>query len=189
MVQSLEGYLNGNILVAMPLVADVRLEQTIVFVCGHDDHGAIGLILNKQLPSVLSSELFKQLHIPYDPAHGNRPLYFGGSVEMNRGFVLHSLDYLTDNTVVVSDDYGVTATVDILRSIATGIGPKEYRISLGYTGWSSGQLEQDLQDNRWLICPPSKDFIFETRSQEQWQKAYQNIGYERGCFPMHGGRA
>ncbi|MBP9752860.1 MAG: YqgE/AlgH family protein, partial [Proteobacteria bacterium] len=93
--ENLEGYLNGCILIAMPLITESRFEQSIVFVCGHDANGAIGLILNKPLPSVYLSELFKQLEINSSPLLNHIPLSFGGPIEMNRGFVLHSLDYMT----------------------------------------------------------------------------------------------
>ncbi|CAO5677423.1 MAG: hypothetical protein HEEMFOPI_01114 [Holosporales bacterium] len=187
--ENLEGYLNGCILIAMPLIIESRFEQSIVFVCGHDAHGAIGLMLNKPLPSVYLSELFKQLQITTSPLLSHIPLYFGGPVEMNRGFVLHSLDYMTDNTVVINSGYGVTATVDILKSIAIGKGPREYRISLGYTGWNTGQLESELQDNRWLIQTPTKDLVFGTDPHLQWGKAINEMGFGNGIVPIHGGHA
>jgi putative transcriptional regulator len=187
--ENLEGYLNGCLLIAMPLIIETRFEQSIVFICGHDANGAIGLMLNKPLPSVYLSELFKQLKVSPNPLTANTPLFFGGPIEMNRGFVLHSLDYLTDNTVVVNMDFGVTATVDILTAIAEGRGPKQYRISLGYTGWNSGQLEHELQDNRWLTQHSTPELIFNTDSHLQWKKSIQNIGFEEGSFPIHGGHA
>ncbi|MBP9753049.1 MAG: YqgE/AlgH family protein, partial [Proteobacteria bacterium] len=99
------------------------------------------------------------------------------------------LDYMTDNTVTVNNIFGVTATVDVLKSIAHGKGPKQYRISLGYTGWNKGQLEHEIQDNKWLIQIPNKELVFSTDSNMQWQKAIHESGFEKGMFPIHGGHA
>lgn len=194
MIQSnstnVEGYLNGYLLIAMPFVMETRFEHAIIFVCGHDAKGAIGLMMNKPLPSVYLSELLKQLNISKIDIDPETPLYFGGPVEMNRGFVLHSLDYITDNTVVINMEFGVTATLDILKSIAIGKGPKKYRISLGYTGWEKGQLEREIQNNQWLVNQPPSDLIFNTRSDKQWLKSLDILGCSNSSYiPLRGGHA
>lgn len=187
---NVEGYLNGYLLTAMPCIMGSRFEHSIVFICGHDAKGAIGLIMNKPLPSIYLPELLKQLEISKIKINPKTPLYFGGHLDMNRGFVLHSLDYTTNNTVVINMDYGVTATLDILRAIAAGKGPKKYRISLGYTGWEKNQLEQEIQDNHWLVNQTSPELIFNTRSDKQWHKSLDLLGASHNGFvPLHGGHA
>ena len=184
-----DGYLNGYLLVAMPTIIQSRFEQASVFVCGHDKKGAIGLILNKTLPGIFLPELLKQLNIPVTNETPNAPLYFGGPVDMSRGFVLHTLDYTSNNTVVVSETFGVTATVDVLRSIANGKGPEQYHICLGYSGWSSGQLEIEVKNHDWLISDSSMDLIFNTPADEKWKKCMYNMGLHEGNLPYFGGHA
>lgn len=187
---TVEGYLNGYLLTAMPFIMESRFEHSIIFICGHDAKGAIGLMMNKPLPSVYLPELLKQLKISKIEIDPKTPLYFGGPLEMNRGFVLHTLDYTTNNTVVINMDFGVTATLDILRAIGGGKGPKKYRISLGYTGWSEGQLEQEIQNSHWLVNQAPADLIFNTRSDKQWHKSLDLLGASNnGFIPLHGGHA
>lgn len=185
-----EGYLNGYLLTAMPSLTESRFEQAIIFICGHDSKGAIGLMMNKPLPSIYLPELLSQLKIKKVKDYDKTPLYFGGPVEMNRGFVLHSLDYINDNTVVIDVSFGVTATLDILREIALGKGPKQYRISLGYTSWGKGQLENEIKNNHWLVNQPPSDLIFNTASSTQWHKSLDLLGCSNNSYiPINGGHA
>lgn len=184
-----DGYLSGYLLVAMPTIVQSRFEQASIFVCGHDKKGAIGLILNKPLPAVSLPELLKQFDIPVTSNTPNTPLYFGGPVDMGRGFVLHTLDYTSSNTVTVNETFGVTATIDILRAIACGAGPEQFHICLGYSGWGSGQLEMEMQNNDWLISNSSMDLIFNTPADEKWKKCMHSIGLHEGNLPYAGGHA
>lgn len=184
-----DGYLNGYLLVAMPTIVESRFEQASIFVCGHDKKGAIGLILNKPLPAVSLPELLKQFDIAVTSHTPNAPLYFGGPVDMARGFVLHTLDYTSSNTVTVNEIFGVTATIDILRAIASGKGPERFHICLGYSGWGAGQLEMEMQNNDWLIGNSSMDLIFNTPADEKWKKCMHSMGLHEGNLPYSGGHA
>lgn len=190
MINNFQGYLNGCTLMAMPSVVESRFDHAVIFVCGHDENGAIGLILNKPLPGVCLDELLLQLRITSQVKFASKePLYYGGTIEMGRGFVLHTLDYKSDNTVIINDQYGVTATVDILKRIGERSGPKRYRVSLGYTGWSAGQLEREILDNHWLICDSPLDLVFDHHSNSQWKNAMTSIGAFEDYIPVCGGKA
>ncbi|CAO5674410.1 MAG: hypothetical protein NEHIOOID_00060 [Holosporales bacterium] len=189
MIKNVDGYLNGYLLMAMPSVMESRFEHAVIFVCGHDDNGAIGLVLNKPLPSVFLSELLEQLRIPYKKEMERMPLYYGGPVEMSRGFVLHSRDYETANTVLINEDYGITATLDVIKAIGEGNGPQNYRVALGYSGWKAGQLEQELLDNMWLVGSASSDLIFSGGSDIKWENTIKKEGLLKSYIPLGGGRA
>lgn len=189
MIKNVDGYLNGYLLMAMPSVMESRFEHAVIFVCGHDDNGAIGLVLNKPLPSVFLSELLEQLRIPYKKEIERTPLYYGGPVEMSRGFVLHSRDYETANTVLINEDYGITATLDVIKAIGEGNGPHNYRVALGYSGWKAGQLEQELLDNMWLVGSAPADLIFNGSSDLKWENAIKKEGLLKNYMPLTGGRA
>lgn len=184
-----DGYLTGYLLVAMPTIIESRFEQASIFICGHDQNGAIGIILNKPLPAVSLPELLKQFDISINNNIPNTPLYFGGPVDMGRGFVLHTLDYISANTVIINKTFGVTATIDILRAIANGSGPEQFHICLGYSGWGAGQLEIEMQNNEWLLSHSSTDLIFNTPANEKWKKCMHSIGLHDGNLPYTSGHA
>ncbi|MDP2193096.1 MAG: YqgE/AlgH family protein [Alphaproteobacteria bacterium] len=184
-----DGYLSGYLLVAMPMVQESRFQQASIFICGHDQKGAIGLILNKPLPGVHLHELLGQLNIPVTKDTPKSPLFFGGPVDMSRGFVLHSTDYQSKNTVRVNENFGVTATIEILRSISRGTGPLEYFICLGYSGWSEGQLETEMQNNNWLITPSTPELVFHTPADLKWKKCMFTMGLNDMNLPYAGGHA
>ncbi|CAO4841584.1 MAG: hypothetical protein CNLJKLNK_01094 [Holosporales bacterium] len=189
MIKNVDGYLNGYLLMAMPSVMESRFEHAVIFVCGHDDNGAIGLVLNKPLPSVFLSELLEQLKMPYKKEIEKTPLHYGGPVEMSRGFVLHSRDYETANTVLINEDYGITATLDVIKAIGEGNGPQNYMVALGYTGWKAGQLEQELLDNIWLVGSATANLIFKGASDLKWENAIKKEGLLKNYIPLGGGRA
>ena len=134
-------YLAGKLLVAMPFMTDNRFDHTVIYLCGHDEHGAIGLAINKPLNSLTFFDLLHQLDIRHLPTARPVQMLAGGSVEVSRGFVLHSEDYQSDSTVKSGNHYSITATLDILRSLAVGKGPRKFVLALGYVGWRAGQLE------------------------------------------------
>jgi putative transcriptional regulator len=184
-----EGYFGGKLLLAMPKMEDPRFEHAVIFICGHDANGGIGLILNKQLPSVFLPELLTQLEIPTTAATPQAPLYFGGPVEMSRGFILHTLDYLMDSSVIVNEEFAVTATIDILRALSIGHGPREYLVVLGYTSWNAGQLEGEIQDSVWLLCNSTKEILFKIPPELKWKSAINTMGIEPGMLSLIGGHA
>lgn len=181
--------LQAQLLIAMPSMQDERFQRSVIFMCSHTaDAGAMGLMINKQLPNLQFADLAKQLDIEA----GNSPpitMHFGGPVETGRGFVLHSDDYHRDATVPMAEGVSMTATVDILRAMASGAGPGEAILALGYAGWAPGQLEQEIQRNDWLHCTADSDLIFEVALDSKWEAAVRRIGIDPAMLSMQAGRA
>lgn len=184
------GFLTGKLLVTMPFSNDLRFTNSVIYLCGHDNYGAIGLVINKGLSSLSFGDLLNQLNIPYVIPNPKVEMHAGGPVDVTRGFVLHSLDYLSDSTVRVGEATCITATLDILRALASGRGPSNFLLSLGYVGWGSGQLEQEIQDNHWMIIESSDNLIFDTPIDLKWKSAMASIGIKDiSALSMESGRA
>ncbi|MEP2718824.1 YqgE/AlgH family protein [Pseudophaeobacter sp.] len=172
--------LTGKLLIAMPGIGDPRFEHSVIFLCSHGEDGAMGLIINKVAPDVQLSNLLDQLEIPVTQAgQGEREICFGGPVETQRGFVLHSKEYESSiSSLVVPPGYGMTATLDILEDIAQGNGPEQLLIMLGYAGWGPGQLEAEIIANGWLTTESSDALIFGTDESEKWGAALASLGID-----------
>ncbi len=168
----------GQVLIAMPGIGDVRFERSVIYLCGHSDDGAMGLIVNKPVDDVTFPELLEQLGITTPPEEQIRVL-FGGPVETGRGFVLHSNDYYVDgSTLQVSDDIGLTATIEILEQIAEGDGPDRSILALGYAGWAPGQLEEEILANGWLHCEANPELLFGSSDATKWEQALADMGID-----------
>ncbi|MDX1738704.1 MAG: YqgE/AlgH family protein [Alphaproteobacteria bacterium] len=172
------GYLAGQMLVAMPGMTDPRFERSVIYLCVHNEEGAMGLILNQLLDTITFNELLDQLDIPKTSPENEIKVHFGGPVEAGRGFVLHSSDYARDGTVLMEDGVGLTATIDVLRDISNGTGPQNKVLALGYAGWGPGQLDSELQENAWLTCPAKGDILFDDELFTKWDRAMTTIGID-----------
>jgi putative transcriptional regulator len=182
--------LAGHLLVAMPQMLDQRFARSVVYLCAHSgDSGAMGLVVNKLLGSLTMGELFGQLDIEPSPIAGGRPVHFGGPVEAGRGFVLHTADYREDATLVVDGNIAVTATLDILRAIGKGQGPRQSLFALGYAGWAPGQLDAEIQANGWLSVAADDGLLFDPDDQKKWQRALAKIGIDLSMLSSKAGRA
>lgn len=180
----------GKLLIAMPGMSDPRFEKSVVYMCAHSDEGAMGLIINKPTPEVTFANLLKQLSIEALPNMAETPIYFGGPVEVGRGFVLHTADYdLDDITLQVDEQFGMTATRDILTDIANGKGPQQALLGLGYSGWGAGQLEHEIQQNGWLTCDATLDVVFDAPSGKKWVAALKLLGVDALMLSATAGRA
>lgn len=171
-------YLTGRFLIAMPGMQDDRFQQTLIYICAHGPEGAMGLVVNKPLDSISFPDLLEQLDIPIPPAGEGIDVLFGGPVEAGRGFVLHSPDYMHDATMVVDDGIALTATVDVLRAIADGSGPRQRLLALGYAGWDSGQLDDEIKANGWLSVDADPKLLFDTDISKKWERAMAKIGID-----------
>jgi putative transcriptional regulator len=189
--------LEGQFLIAMPALRDGPFARSVVYMCAHREDGAMGLIINQRADEIDFAELLTQLGIvPGEPeirlpqrADGVRVVR-GGPVETGRGFVLHSADYgATDSTVKIADDVCLTATIDILRAIASGTGPAQAVLALGYAGWSSGQLESEILANGWLTCPADPDLIFSADDASKYERALAKLGVHVGMLSSDAGHA
>lgn len=182
--------LTGKLLVAMPGMGDPRFAHSVVIVCAHSREGAMGLIINKQVPELMLDDLLEQLDIAKGQGSRGRVVHFGGPVEGGRGFVLHSLDEgARDTTMQINDAFGMTATKDILVEIAAGNGPSETLTALGYAGWGPGQLESELQQNAWLTVDADAAIVFDTANAEKWARALKKLGIDPLMLSAEGGRA
>ncbi len=168
--------LAGQLLIAMPQMQDPRFARSVILMCAHNEEGAMGLVVNKLLEQLTVSELMKQLGIAAEGMTGNPHIHFGGPVESGRGFVLHSPDYLESGTLVIADSLALTATLDILRAIGRGAGPRRSILALGYAGWGPGQLDAEIQANGWLTVAPDEDIVFGPGLADKWQQALAKLG-------------
>lgn len=182
--------LKGQILIAMPGMGDPRFDHSVIYLCAHSSEGAMGLILNKPASDLDLPSLMQQIGITPTDKMRNMPIRFGGPVEHGRGFVLHSTDYSnTDSTLQVTDDFAMTATMDILQDIAKGAGPDTCLLALGYAGWGPGQLEQELQANGWLTGEAGTALVFDPDVDKMWSQALNSLGIDPSMLSAVGGRA
>ena len=191
------GYLDGRLLIAMPVMGDSRFERSVIYLCAHSAEGAMGIIVNHPAGSIDFPELLQQLGIIKKGEHIKLPenaesmkVLKGGPVDTGRGFVLHSSDFfIQDATLNIDDGICLTATVDILKAIARGAGPKHAILALGYAGWAPGQLETEIQSNGWLHCDADADLIFGDDVDDKYNRALQKIGIDPGMLSNEAGHA
>ena len=174
----LKGYspFRNSLLIAMPSLSDGFFTRSVVYVCAHSAAGAMGIVINQRLPDVQFHDLLSQLHLPRSQLVVEPIVHFGGPVETGRGFVLHSTDFMREDTVRINDSMCVTGTVDILRAIAEGKGPHNSIFALGYAGWSAGQLEREMQSNSWLTIPADDEIVFKVDIGKKWEAALGRLG-------------
>jgi putative transcriptional regulator len=191
------GYLDGRLLIAMPVMGDPRFERSVIYMCAHSADGAMGIMVNRPAGSIDFPELLVQLNIINkaeqikltENAESMKVLR-GGPVETGRGFVLHSSDFFLENaTLRIDDGICLTATVDILKAIAKGSGPKHAILALGYAGWAPGQLENEIQGNGWLHCDADADLVFGDDVDEKYSRALRKIGVDPGMLSNEAGHA
>jgi putative transcriptional regulator len=164
--------LTGQLLVAMPQMQDPRFARSVVYLCAHSaEGGAIGLVINKTIGSLTIDELYTHLKIEAVRSNHPQPVHFGGPVDTARGFVLHSADYREEGTLGIDDDFAMTTTLDILRAIGKGGGPRQSILALGYAGWAPGQLDAEIQSNGWLSVPADIDLVFD-EADGKWQGTF-----------------
>jgi len=182
--------LNGKLLIAMPGMGDPRFASSVIFMCAHSDEGAMGLIVNKPTKELKLADLLEQLEISKGNGGRDIRVHFGGPVEHGRGFVLHSADYVaSDATMEVDENFGMTATQDVLEAIASGTGPDTAILMLGYSGWEPGQLENEIKDNGWLVTDATPELVFGADSSEKWTAALKTLGVDPLMLSETAGRA
>lgn len=189
------GLFEDSFLIAMPGMNASIFADSVVYICAHSDEGAMGFVLNKPATMTLS-ELIGQTEfgrdIVVDKASVDRsvgPVRVGGPVDEHRGFVLHSSDYTIDTTIRVAQEIHLTSTVDVLKSIMAGTGPRKAAISLGYAGWGAGQLEQEIRDNAWLMTEADTDTVFGHDHEHKYATMIDRLGIGGANFIAEGGRA
>ncbi len=173
-------FLKGKLLIATPHLRDPRFERSVIFLCDHDESHAFGLIVNKPLAEVSLTEVLEKLEVAADDMTGAGPVFYGGPVGMERGAVLHSLDYQIDGTIELAPHLGLTWTrevlVDIVSSRRRRPPPRKHLFAIGYAGWGAGQLESEIAQNSWAHCPYDDDIVFTRDSSRSWERALGAIG-------------
>lgn len=182
-------FLKGKLILAMPSMGDPRFDRTVICMCEHSPQGAMGLIINKPADHIAFPDLMEQLTIPVPDKCADVSIYTGGPVEPNRGFVLHSADYVQETTLVVSEIAAVSATVDVLRALAEDDGPSDSLLLLGYAGWGPGQLDSEIQENAWLHVEADNDLLFHTDAEMKWPLALAKMGIDISMLSSEAGHA
>lgn len=189
------GFLNDQFLIAMPGMKDERFSRCVIYICAHSDEGAMGLIIN-QAQQMRFPDLLVQLGVMDEKSAIRLPpqtrdfhVRNGGPVDRSRGFVLHSDDYRVDSSLPVAEDICLTATVDILRAISKGRGPRRALMALGYSGWGAGQLEREIIENGWLTCPADSDLLFDTDLDRKYDRVLAAIGIDESRLSHFAGHA
>lgn len=181
-------FLTGQLLLAMPGIGDSRFEHAVIALCAHDEAGALGIGIGRVIPRLGLHGLLGQLDI--DPGVApNAPVHVGGPVEPQRGFLLHGLDWAGEDTVQVADRWSLTSTVDVLRAIAAGTGPRRWIAALGYAGWSEGQLDREMTRHGWFATPSSDALLYDTPVAERWTSAFAAAGVDTRMLTATTGRA
>jgi putative transcriptional regulator len=196
-IDAAQQFLYGNLLIAMPDMNNDVFQRTVVYLCAHNSGGAMGIIVNRPAGSLNFPGLLAQLkiidkseQIRLPESAGTMKVLRGGPVEEQRGFVLHSSDFfIKDSTLAIDDGVSLTATLDILKAIAHGVGPRQAIFALGYAGWGAGQLENEIQHNGWLHCPADPDLIFDDNVDTKYHRALQKLGIHPGMLSNEAGHA
>ena len=191
------GYLDGQMLIAMPSMRDEYFARSVIYMCAHSSEGAMGIVVNQPAPNIAFPDLLVQLDvipaaelIELPPRAGGVRVLKGGPVETGRGFVLHSGDFVIENsTLPIDDGICLTATLDILKAIARGKGPRSAVLALGYAQWHAGQLETEIHGNAWLHCTADSDLIFGSDSDSKYGRALRKIGIDPGKLSSEAGHA
>jgi putative transcriptional regulator len=183
-----DGYLSGQVLIAMPTMLDPRFQRTVLYVCAHSSDGAMGLVLNRAFGSITFVELMSQLGIPAG-IDTERQVHFGGPVESGRGFVLHTTDFVHNDSMMVDEKVALTGTLDILRAIAEGKGPTQSLFALGYAGWGPGQLDAEIQSNGWLSSSANPALLFDGDIDTKWDRALAEMGIDPLMLSEEAGHA
>ena len=190
-------YLDGQMLIAMPGIGDPRFERTVIFLCVHSADGAMGLVVNKAAEQLTFPALLQRLdllpqneRIKLPPQVLAMKVQIGGPVESGRGFVLHTSDYhAADSTLPIDEGIGLTATLDVLRAIAGGKGPRQALLALGYAGWGPGQLENEIKHNGWLHCETDEALLFDTDLDAKYDLALRKLGVDQSRLSSYSGHA
>jgi putative transcriptional regulator len=170
----------GRFLVAAPSMPDERFQKSVVFICKHDGDGALGIIVNNKVDDLPLGQVYKQLGIAVPKNAIELPVLFGGPVDTSKGLVLHSADYKREETLLIDGGLALTASVEILKDMADGSGPKQAWLALGHSGWSPGQLDREMQDNAWLVVDADPTLVFDPDFDAKWQRALDRVGGKTG---------
>lgn len=170
-------FYSGHFLLALPGMQDTRFAHSAIALCSHDEDGALGIAIGREMEGLGLRELLESFDIAA-PDLIDRPVLCGGPMEPRRGFVLHSLDWGGQEMMQVGGKWGLSGSLDILKAIAQGRGPKRYQVALGYAGWGAGQLEREMAGDSWFLAPGDADLLFDGQARDRWAAAYAASGVD-----------
>lgn len=182
--------LKGKLLLSMPTLNDPRFYHAVIFICAHDETGAMGIIINHPLPGMKMGDLFNELKFDVsDQRIGDTIVLSGGPVETSRGFLLHTSDFTLPGTIPVDDKFAISSTTDALQAVAEGKGPKEMLFAIGYAGWGAGQLDDELHENSWMVLDANYELVFNTEIADKWDRAMARNGIDPSRLSTDAGNA
>lgn len=181
--------LAGHLLIATPSVEDFCFNRSVIYVCSHSEDEAMGVIVNYPVKELDMEQIYEQLQITRKTESRDLPIHFGGPVEANRGFIIHSSDYSNDEALIDKNGITVSASLGLLKAIAEGNGPLSGMLVLGYAGWTAGQLEKEIEEGSWMVIPASKELVFGDNNEDKWQAAIATLGIDMGHFSRDVGHA
>jgi putative transcriptional regulator len=181
--------LEGRLLIATPALQGSFFEKSVIYVVAHNENGAMGVVINNTIKDLTYADIFEQLNIPSSDINFSTHVRLGGPVEAEKGFVLHSHDYKISGTRIINNEFSMTSSIDILQAIAKDEGPRKNLILLGYAGWSSGQLESEIQEDSWLILPADSRIVFGIDDMEKWTESLRSLHIESHRYSATAGNA
>lgn len=182
-------YLNQQLLIAMPAMADPNFARTVTFICQHSAEGAMGILINRITDLKLGDVLAQMSLTSRDPKIAQAPIFHGGPVQRERGFVLHESGGAWESSFDTGGGLAVTTSRDILVAMSEGKGPHKALVALGYAGWSAGQLESEVRDNLWLTAPATAELLFDCSVEQRWEAAARSVGIDPSILPDYAGHA
>ncbi len=189
MANKIQSNLTNQFLIAMPQMKDPRFERSLIYIVEHSKNGAMGIILNQPVQFLSFDSLLKQLGIIRKGSRDLIDIHFGGPVGTAHGFILHSPDYNKKSTLKLNSGISLTATLEIIKDMAANKGPKNSLFALGYAGWESGQLEDEMRSNGWLHCPADNNIIFDTKNTDKWLTSIKKLGFDPLMLSNNSGNA
>lgn len=179
-------YFAGKLLIATPELDGTFFNRSVIYICAHNESGAMGLVINQTIPSIATNDILQQLQLDSTISLHDFPVHLGGPVDANKGFILHSNDYTRNETVKINQELSLTSDIEVLRDIAKGSGPEHSLFTLGYAGWGEGQLEEEIKHNAWFPVNADDDIMFSTPDNAKWDKAAQLLGIAGKNFTAGG---
>ncbi len=181
--------LQNTLLVASPALNDTPWENTVIYICSHSEEGTMGVVINRPLEDITFTEITSELEIPRSSSAGDPVIFSGGPVEINRGFVLHNDGYQHESTMRIAPNINLSATSDIVTAIARGTAPEDLNFCLGYSGWDSGQLEQELVENSWFTLSADTDILYKTPPEQRHDACMKKLGLDPSRISVPHGSA
>lgn len=181
--------LTNHFIIAMPSLMDANFNQTVTYICEHNEDGAFGVVINRKSDITFDDIIFHMDIAPRTPPGAPETIYHGGPMQQERGFILHQPVGKWASSLKINDQLTLTTSRDVLEAIARNEGPEQAIIALGYAGWSPGQLEQEMADNAWLSCPAEEQIIFEVPAEQRWQAAADLLGIDLQLLSHEAGHA